>query len=145
MSFKVNKSCELWLSSLFSWFGFSDFLCKFKLQLLNVPSKTYVNSICVKNTYKSIVPKSPQSLTTLTWPSSSGSPSTCPVNTPKQMRMELNWPMNPRICLGVISPKYIGSTLRAMPIWKKMALHSCIGSCYGKDQRQIHVKCDMHM
>lgn len=56
---------------------------------------------------------------TLTSPSSSGSPSTCPVNTPRQMRMELNWPMEPLMCFGVISPKYIGSTQRAIPKGKK--------------------------
>ena len=50
-----------------------------------------------------------------TCPSSSGSPSTCPVNTPRQMRMELNWPMDPLIFLGEISPRYIGRAQRAIP------------------------------
>lgn len=56
-----------------------------------------------------------QQLRTLTWPSSCGSPSTCPVNTPRQIRMELNWPIKPRMCLGEISPRYMGSALRAIP------------------------------
>lgn len=37
------------------------------------------------------------------------------------MRMELNWPMEPLMCLGVISPKYMGSTLRAIPVRRRKA------------------------
>lgn len=39
------------------------------------------------------------------------------------MRMELNWPMEPLMCLGVISPKYMGSTLRAIPVSRRKALN----------------------
>lgn len=38
------------------------------------------------------------------------------------MRMELNWPMEPLMCLGVISPRYMGSTLRAIPMRRSKAL-----------------------
>lgn len=51
-----------------------------------------------------------------TFPSISGSPKTCPVKTPTQMRMAVICPNEPRICLGEISLKYIGRALRAMPV-----------------------------
>lgn len=50
-----------------------------------------------------------------TFPSSSGSPSSCPANTPTQMKMAVTCPREPRISLGEISLRYMGSTLRAMP------------------------------
>ena len=53
---------------------------------------------------------------TLTFPSSSGRPSSCPVNTPMQMKMAVTCPREPRISLGEISLRYMGSTLRAMPM-----------------------------
>lgn len=52
----------------------------------------------------------------LTWPNISGNPSTWPVKTPRQMKMELNWPMQPRIWRGEISPRYMGRALRATPV-----------------------------
>lgn len=56
---------------------------------------------------------------TLTFPSSSGRPSSCPVNTPTQMKMAVTCPREPRISLGEISLRYMGSALRAMPAKKR--------------------------
>lgn len=54
-------------------------------------------------------------MNTLTWPNISRRLNSCPVKTPRQMKTELNWPMEPRYCRGEISARYIGNTLRDTP------------------------------
>lgn len=58
----------------------------------------------------------------LTFPSSSGRPSSCPTNTPTQMKMAVTCPREPRIALGEISFRYMGSALRAMPVKEQRQL-----------------------
>lgn len=61
-----------------------------------------------------------------TFPISSWSPKTWAMKTPRQMWMLGTRPRKPRRFLGAISPRYIGTTLREIPVGRKCNQHGQI-------------------
>ena len=64
-----------------------------------------------------------------TFPSSSLSPRTWAMKTPRQMWMLGTRPRKPRRFLGAISPRYIGTTLREIPVGQNCGISMGLSEC----------------